>query len=52
VGQSEKSAVAEHILDTGHTMEFNNIHILAKVDGHMDSLVKEAIEVVTSKQPQ
>lgn len=43
--QPEKTAVAEHITDTGHSMKFNNICRLIKVQGYMDHLVKEAIEI-------
>jgi hypothetical protein len=45
LGQPERSAVAEHVLDTGHTMEFNNTHRLVKTKGYIDRLVKEAIEI-------
>jgi hypothetical protein len=43
--QPEKSAVAEHIIDTGQSMKFNNIYRLAKVNGYVDHLMKEAIEI-------
>ena len=43
--QPVKSAVAEHIIDTGQSMKFNNICRLARVNGYMDHLVKEAIEI-------
>ena len=36
--------MAEHIMDTGHSMKFNNIHRVAKVKGYMCRVV-EAIEI-------
>jgi hypothetical protein len=48
--EPERSAVAKHIVHTGHSMKFSNIHRLARVNGYMDSTVKQAIEIVTSKQ--
>jgi len=38
--QPLKSAVAEHITDTGQSMKFNNICRLAKVKGYVDHLVR------------
>jgi len=35
--------VTEH-MDTGHSIKFNSIHRLAKVNGYMVCVVKEAIE--------
>jgi hypothetical protein len=45
LGQSDKSAVAEHSIEAGRNIDFNNITILEKVTGYMDRLVKEAIEI-------
>jgi hypothetical protein len=45
LGQSEKSAVAEHRFETGHTIDFNNTSILDKATGYMDQMIKEAIEI-------
>jgi hypothetical protein len=45
LGQQERSVVAEHIMDTGHNMKFDNIHRLAKVKGYMYRVVKEATEI-------
>jgi hypothetical protein len=41
--QPEKSAAAEHIIHTGHSMKFNNSIRLARVNSYKDSMVKEAI---------
>jgi hypothetical protein len=43
--QSEKSPVAEHIFETGYNIDFNNKHVLAKTAGHMECMIKEAIEI-------
>jgi hypothetical protein len=45
LGQPDKSAVAEHSIEAGHNIDFNNITILDKVTGYMDHIVKEAIEI-------
>jgi hypothetical protein len=37
--------VAEHSIEAGHKIDFNNITILEKVTGFMDRLVKEAMEI-------
>jgi hypothetical protein len=37
--------VAEHSIEAGHNIDFNNIAILEKVTEYMDLLVKEAIEI-------
>jgi hypothetical protein len=37
--------VAEHSIEAGHNIDFNNITILDKVTGYMDRIVKEAIEI-------
>jgi hypothetical protein len=43
--QPEKSAVAEHSINTGHQIDFNNISLLDRASGYMDHLVKEAIQI-------
>jgi hypothetical protein len=45
MGQPEKSAMAEHRNDTGHSIDFKSISILDKATGYMDSIIKEAIEI-------
>jgi hypothetical protein len=45
LGQPEKSAVAQHALETGHKIEFNNTCRLARTKGYMDRIIKEAIEI-------
>jgi hypothetical protein len=37
--------VAEHSINTGHQIDFNNISVLERVSGYMDHLVKEAIQI-------
>jgi excinuclease UvrABC helicase subunit UvrB len=37
--------VAEHSIEAGHNIDFNNIMILDKVTRYMDRIVKEAIEI-------
>jgi len=39
-------------MDTGHSIKFNSIHRLAKVNGYMVSVVKEAIEIQDSPESQ
>jgi len=43
--QPEKSAVAEHSVNTGHQIDFSNITILDRTSGYMDRVVKEAIHI-------
>jgi len=43
--QLEKSAVAEHSINTGHQIDFNNISVLDRASGYMDCLIKEAIQI-------
>jgi hypothetical protein len=43
--QPEKSAVAEHCLETGHRIEFEEVTVLTRSAGYMDRLVKRAIEI-------
>jgi hypothetical protein len=42
----DKSAVAEHSMDQGHRIQFNNFSILATSPRDMDDIVREAMEVV------
>jgi hypothetical protein len=42
LGQPDKSAVAQHALETGHRVEFNNTCRLARTKGYMDRIIKEA----------
>ena len=44
-GQTEKSAVAEHVLNTGHEIKFEKTRILNRTNTYMDQIVKEAIEI-------
>jgi hypothetical protein len=43
--QPEKSAVAEHSINTSHRIDFSSTPVLEKTAGYMDRLVKEAIEI-------
>jgi hypothetical protein len=43
--QLEKSAMAEHSINTGHHIEFSSTSILDKAAGYMDCLIKEAVEI-------
>jgi hypothetical protein len=43
-GQTEESAVAEHLLNTGHEIQFEKTHRLHRTT-YMDHIVKEAIEI-------
>jgi hypothetical protein len=43
--QPEKSAVAEHSINAGHKIDFNNVSVLDRASGYMDHLIKEAIQV-------
>jgi hypothetical protein len=43
--QPEKSAVAEHSINTRHHIDFSSTSVLDKAAGYMDRLVKEAIEI-------
>jgi hypothetical protein len=45
LAQPEKSAVAEHSVNTGHQIDFSNITILDRTSGYMDQVVKEAIHM-------
>jgi hypothetical protein len=38
-------AVAQHALETGHKIEFNNTCRLARTKEYMDRIIKEAIEI-------
>jgi hypothetical protein len=43
--QPEKSAVAEHSINTGHQIDFSNISVLDRASGYMDRLFKEAFQI-------
>jgi hypothetical protein len=43
--QPDKSAVAEHSIDSCHRIRFHKTEVLAQTSGYMDRLVKEAIEI-------
>lgn len=42
-GQTEKSAVAEHLLNTGDDIQFDKTHRLNRMSTYMDRIVKESI---------
>jgi hypothetical protein len=48
--QPEKSAVAEHSVNTGHQIDFSNITILDRISGYVDRLMKEAIHIRQNKE--
>jgi hypothetical protein len=43
--EPEKSAVAEHSINAGHKIEFDNVAVLDRASGYMDRLVDEAIQI-------
>jgi hypothetical protein len=43
--QPKKSAVAEHSINAGHKIDFNNVSVLDRASRYMDCLVKEAIQI-------
>jgi hypothetical protein len=43
--QPEKSAVAEHSINSGHQIDFNSVSVLDRTSEYMDRLVKEAIQI-------
>jgi hypothetical protein len=45
LGQPDKSALAQHALETGHRVEFNKTCRLARTKGYMDRIIKEVIEI-------
>jgi hypothetical protein len=45
LGQPDKSAVAQHAMETGHRIEFNNTSRPARTKRNMDRIVKEAIKI-------
>lgn len=46
LGQTEKSAVAEHALTDGdHSIQFGSCRLLSSVNGYHNRLVREAIEI-------
>jgi hypothetical protein len=50
--QPKKSAVAEHGINAGHKIYFNNISVLDRASGYMDCLIKEAIQIRQPEQRQ
>jgi hypothetical protein len=44
-GQTEKSAAAQHLQNTGHAIQFEKTHSLNWTTTYMDWIVKEAIEI-------
>jgi len=44
-GQPKKSHIAEHNIDTDHSMKFNHTCRLDKVAGYVDLMVKEVTEI-------
>jgi hypothetical protein len=44
----EKSAIAEHNIDHGHSIQSHNSSILATKTRYMDSNVKEAMEMIST----
>jgi hypothetical protein len=45
LSQPEKSAVAEHRVETRHSIDFSSTAILDKALVYIDNLIKEAIEI-------
>jgi hypothetical protein len=43
--QPDKSAAAEHCIETGHKIIFYETTVPARTSGYMEHLVKEAIEI-------
>jgi hypothetical protein len=43
--QLEKSAVAEHSINTRYQINFNNVSVLDRASGYMNRLIKEAIQI-------
>jgi hypothetical protein len=43
--EPEKCVVAEHSINIGHQIDFNNVSVLDRASGYMDRLVKEAIQI-------
>jgi hypothetical protein len=48
--QPQKSAVAEHSVNTGHQIDFSNITILDRTLGYMERIMKEAIHIRLNKE--
>jgi hypothetical protein len=44
-GQTGKSAVAEHLLNTGHEIQFEKTYRLNRTNTYMDQIEKETIEI-------
>ena len=45
LGQPDKSVVAQHALETGHSVDFSNTCRLTRTNGYMDCIIKEANEI-------
>jgi hypothetical protein len=43
--EPEKSAMAEHSINTGHCIDFGSTTVLDKAAGYRDRLIREAIEI-------
>jgi hypothetical protein len=43
--QLEEYEVAEHSINTGKQIDFNNVSVLNRASGYMDRLFKEAIQI-------
>jgi hypothetical protein len=48
--QPEKSAVAEHSVNTRHQIDFSNITILDRTSGYMDRVVKKDIHIRSNRK--
>jgi hypothetical protein len=48
--QQDKSVVVEHIINTGHCIDFSNTIVLDRTSSYMDCLVKEAIGIILNNQ--
>jgi hypothetical protein len=43
--QTEKSTVQEHIVNTGHEIQFEKPHKLKRTTNYLEGMVKEATEI-------
>jgi hypothetical protein len=41
----DKSAMAEHSIDLGYSIQFQDARILAMKTGHMEHIIREAVEI-------